>query len=94
MCEVSIVRGSRQAYDIMCSCRGNNQRLEYLGDAVLQLLASLYLLVHYTEFDTGRLSVCSPLVHAESPLRPLYKCTWVRYTLAGWVRFTFGERMR
>ena len=38
-------------------CRGHNQRLEFLGDTVLQLIASEYLYRHFPEHHEGHLSV-------------------------------------
>ncbi len=35
---------------------GNNERLEFLGDAVLELLASEYLLASFPEWSEGQLS--------------------------------------
>lgn len=39
--------------------RGHNQRLEFLGDTVLQLIASEYLYHHFPEHHEGHLSVRS-----------------------------------
>ena len=36
---------------------GSNQRLEFLGDTVLQLIASEYLYRHFPEHHEGHLSV-------------------------------------
>jgi len=36
---------------------GSNQRLEFLGDTVLQLIASNYLYKHFPEHHEGHLSV-------------------------------------
>lgn len=38
-------------------CSGSNQRLEFLGDTVLQLIASNYLYKHFPEHHEGHLSV-------------------------------------
>lgn len=35
----------------------NNEKLEFLGDAVLQMFVSLYLYENFKEFDEGRLSL-------------------------------------
>ena len=37
--------------------RGSNQRLEFLGDTVLQLIASEYLYKYFPEHHEGHLSV-------------------------------------
>lgn len=37
---------------------GSNQRLEFLGDTVLQLIASEYLYKYFPEHHEGHLSVC------------------------------------
>lgn len=37
---------------------GSNQRLEFLGDTVLQLISSEYLYKHFPEHHEGHLSVC------------------------------------
>jgi hypothetical protein len=43
--------------------RGHNQRLEFLGDTVLQLIASEYLFKHFPEHHEGHLSVSSNVPH-------------------------------
>jgi ribonuclease-3 len=40
---------------------GSNQRLEFLGDTVLQLIASEYLYKYFPEHHEGHLSVGQPL---------------------------------
>lgn len=40
---------------------GSNQRLEFLGDTVLQLIVSEYLYKYFPEHHEGHLSVCSPI---------------------------------
>src|SRR5215831_17474330 len=46
---------------------GNNERLEFLGDAVLDLLASEYLLENFPEWTEGQLSKSrARLVNARS----------------------------
>lgn len=43
---------------------GSNQRLEFLGDTVLQLIASEYLYKFFPEHHEGHLSVnCFPIYH-------------------------------
>lgn len=37
---------------------GSNQRLEFLGDTVLQLISSEYLYRHFPDHHEGHLSVC------------------------------------
>ena len=39
---------------------GSNQRLEFLGDTVLQLVASEYLYKYFPEHHEGHLSVSAP----------------------------------
>jgi ribonuclease-3 len=39
-----------------CSRLGDNERLEFLGDAVLELLASEYLLANFPDWSEGQLS--------------------------------------
>ncbi|KAL8611812.1 hypothetical protein ACOMHN_053533 [Nucella lapillus] len=47
--------------------RGHNQRLEYLGDTVLQLIASEYLYKHFPEHHEGHLSLLrSSLVNSRT----------------------------
>ncbi|CAG5115222.1 unnamed protein product, partial [Candidula unifasciata] len=47
--------------------RGHNQRLEFLGDTVLQLVASEYLYKHYPEHHEGHLSLLrSSLVNSRT----------------------------
>ena len=42
----------------LCLCfSGHNQRLEFLGDTVLQIVASEYLFKHFPEHHEGHLSV-------------------------------------
>lgn len=61
-CISKIFRVSR---DILCHVfqsvcflfRGHNQRLEFLGDTVLQLVASDYLFKHFPDHHEGHLSV-------------------------------------
>lgn len=42
---------------------GHNQRLEFLGDTVLQLVASAYLFKHFPEHHEGHLSVSTMYVY-------------------------------
>jgi dsRNA-specific ribonuclease len=37
---------------------GSNQRLEFLGDAVLQFIVSRYLFIHFPDHEEGQLTVC------------------------------------
>jgi len=41
-------------------CSGSNQRLEFLGDTVLQLIASEYLYRFFPDHHEGHLSVSFP----------------------------------
>ena len=41
---------------------GHNQRLEFLGDTVLQIVASEYLFKHFPEHHEGHLSVSNTII--------------------------------
>src|SRR5258707_847953 len=45
-----------QALTHRSAARSNNERLEFLGDAVLNLIVAQYLYAHYPEADEGALS--------------------------------------
>lgn len=51
----------------------NNERLEFLGDAVLQFLISDYLMAHYPELSEGMLSKFRSVLVSESGLSSLSK---------------------
>ena len=44
--------------------RGSYQRMEFLGDAVLQFLASLYVYSHFPNHREGHLSVSCVMYYA------------------------------
>lgn len=50
------------------SLQGNNERLEFFGDAVLKLFISEYLMEHYPSFSEGRLSKLRAFVVSERVL--------------------------
>lgn len=40
-------------------CRGHNQRMEFLGDSIMQLVATEYLFIHFPDHHEGHLTVRS-----------------------------------
>lgn len=53
-------------FQSLCSLfRGHNQRLEFLGDTVLQLVASDYLFKHFPDHHEGHLSVSNQLLFCD-----------------------------
>ncbi len=44
---------------------GHNQRLEFLGDTVLQIVASEYLFKYFPEHHEGHLSVSVVCIHKQ-----------------------------
>lgn len=43
-------------------CRGHNQRMEFLGDSIMQLVATEYLFIHFPDHHEGHLTVSISLV--------------------------------
>ena len=39
--------------------RGHNQRMEFLGDSIMQLVATEYLFIHFPDHHEGHLTVKS-----------------------------------
>ena len=37
--------------------RGHNQRMEFLGDSIMQLVATEYLFIHFPDHHEGHLTV-------------------------------------
>lgn len=62
--EVAFIHNS---YSHICNTK-NNQRLEFLGDSVLSLVVSAYLLKNYMDFPEGRLTVMRASIVSELPL--------------------------
>jgi ribonuclease-3 len=65
----------------------NNERLEFLGDAVLDLIVSEYLVVNYTHFDEGLLSKLRSAVVNELSLASISR----RISLGDYVFLGKGE---
>ena len=42
-----------------CTSRGHNQRMEFLGDSIMQLVATEYLFIHFPDHHEGHLTVRS-----------------------------------
>lgn len=40
-----------------CLSRGHNQRMEFLGDSIMQLVATEYLFIHFPDHHEGHLTV-------------------------------------
>ncbi len=45
-------------------CRGHNQRMEFLGDSIMQLVATEYLFIHFPDHHEGHLTVSISLVRS------------------------------
>lgn len=41
-------------------CSGHNQRMEFLGDSIMQLVATEYLFIHFPDHHEGHLTVRPP----------------------------------
>lgn len=54
------------------SSRGHNQRMEFLGDSIMQLVATEYLFIHFPDHHEGHLTVSLSLV--PSHLRSVSLC--------------------
>ncbi|MDR1013015.1 MAG: ribonuclease III [Lactobacillales bacterium] len=73
----------------------NNERLEFLGDAVLQFLISRYIFTKYPDFSEGRLSPLRSLIVREDSLAQFAKqCHFDRYILLGKGEEISGGRKR
>jgi len=59
---------SSYANEMMMSKMANNERLEFLGDAVLELLSSEYLFDNYKDLPEGRLTKMRAALVSEGPL--------------------------
>jgi len=63
------------------------QRLEFLGDAVLELAVSRYLFTHYPNVQEGKLTFARARLVREETLFAASK----KYGLAGFIRLSSGE---
>lgn len=66
-----------------------NERLEFLGDSVLQLSVTEYLYNHYRDKKEGELTKCRALVVCENSLFILAK----KWDLGKYIRMSKGEEM-
>lgn len=66
----------------------NNQRLEFLGDAVLEHVISNYIYEKFTDYDEGKLTRLRASVVSEEPLSSAAE----RIGLSEFVRLGVGER--
>lgn len=56
--------------------RGHNQRMEFLGDSIMQLVATEYLFIHFPDHHEGHLTVRSNhLKHSPKAFFHLQPCT-------------------
>lgn len=73
----------------------NNERLEFLGDAVLQFLISKYIFVQYPNFSEGKLSPLRSFIVREDSLAVFAKeCHFDWYLLLGKGEEASGGRNR
>lgn len=54
---------------------GHNQRMEFLGDSIMQLVATEYLFIHFPDHHEGHLTVRPPTPHPH-PTRWVGSCWW------------------
>ena len=66
----------------------HNQRLEFLGDAILEHAVSKYLYLHFTDVDEGKLTRLRQVIVSEEPLARGAKAIG----LSTYVRLGTGER--
>lgn len=50
---------------LLLSSRGHNQRMEFLGDSIMQLVATEYLFIHFPDHHEGHLTVSLSLRQLE-----------------------------
>ncbi|MDR0691039.1 MAG: ribonuclease III [Streptococcaceae bacterium] len=73
----------------------NNERLEFLGDAILQFLISRYIFMKYPEIPEGKLSSLRSLIVREDSLAQFAReCHFDRYILLGKGEEISGGRKR
>lgn len=77
------------------SCNGDNERMEFLGDAVLQLIISDMLIRRFPDYTEGQLSKLRASVVNEQPLAVLSRKFGIGdYLLLGKGEETSGGRMK
>lgn len=60
------------------SSRGHNQRMEFLGDSIMQLVATEYLFIHFPDHHEGHLTVSLTDTDTDPPAPPSKRLFFVR----------------
>lgn len=78
---------SSYANEIKKKSHANNERLEFLGDAVLDMIVSEYMFVHFPEMPEGELTKLRAAVVCESSLAGLAR----KFQLGDFIQLGKGE---
>jgi ribonuclease III len=86
---------SSYTYENKLSIKSNNERLEFLGDAVLKLITSDYLYERFPDYTEGELTKIRSVLVSDSTLTKLAKkINLNKYLKLGYHEEKLGGRMR